>query len=1153
VGEGSFEDGAARPVAPEPDERGPERGSAPGAPEAQRGERDPEPDTRSRAPLPRIPGYRLLGVIGRGSTGVVYRARQLVVDREVALKVLHPELAGDVRVVRRLRREARTTARLAHPHVVSAVDMGQVDGLSWYAMELVDGPSLALRLRQEGRLSERRALRLFIPLCEALVHMWENGVVHRDIKPANILIDDVGGARLADLGLAFADDDPVLTRHGGTLGTPHYISPEQAREPSSVDVRSDIWSFGATLYHAVCGEPPFRGESLAEVLSAVLYAQIPEPRHVVPELSRGLSLVLRKCLSRSLERRYQDPRELLADLERVRERRAPRIPRNSLDPSDPGTGRSRLWLAAAAAAVALVPAAWLLTRGSSTETPVLARPGASESRLETTLGELAARAEAEPPQLAAVFAELASLDHEGLAAAERAELAAARARARHGLGRIVRALRVESDAALEDALSERRFGEARLEVDAAFAERLRTETGFTVDRLPADLGRSTADWLAAKRDAIDDALAGALDVLREAVELHEANVLAPEVERRVAEHAWVSALDLLDLEAAEWVAAAGHDASGVPPDALRDALAEPLSRLRVRHEMVRDDWARLDAELHDWVARRAERVAESLRARELREGAGAELRAAFARELEERGVREAEIPLRDASAVYPELDRRARELDALADELVATDARNTFEFLDRDVCQPLWTDREYGQVRAAFEDYVRYLADLPGDGSEPWRERLERRVELRLREADLLAEYLDAVATAVRLVDGREVELRVGSIGMAGRVRSGVDPLGDGFRLLLPHGLEQEVDLRQLDTSELEMLLAAALEVDPGAPRPSTVARARLHLQDGEPRRALALLVEVGDDAALAESLRDRAREALEADRAEEEQRREEAQTLLTAIGPPAEEEPRYNLDAIERLLTDYADLEFVRERAGELRERRDRITAPPRRAGLVEFRQAFGLRGDAVELVGLDEDRVRLTFEFGAGSAGAWEPGRWRPDGVGWRCATDRGSDWAALLRDQGPRLLLRQGAAEVDPTHLELAVRIEQLPESGQPRLLLISAAGFHASLAGPGLAGDGRSRWRVTSGSLAEHLEGIGRGEGTAVPSLLERGRVHDVRLVIHRRRGRLKLHLDGRAVASVTLPPPDDGPGGTRVEIRSLEPIRLLAATLEGSRP
>ncbi len=297
--------------------------------------------------LPAIPGYRIEGIVGRGATGVVYRARQTSVDRVVALKVLHQELVGSASALRRMQREARLTAKLAHPNIISAIDMGDVGGQLWYAMELVDGLSLAERIA-ERPLSEREALRIFIPLCEALAHAHECGVVHRDIKPANILIERGGRPLLVDLGLAYDEKDPVLTKSGGTLGTPHYISPEQARDPASADVQSDLWSLGATMYHAVTGRTPFRGESVAEILSSVLYERVGDPREHAGELSNGFVLVLRKCLTRDKQARYRDPSELLSDLERLRERRAPRSSARGLDPLErrPLAG-PRLWLAVA--------------------------------------------------------------------------------------------------------------------------------------------------------------------------------------------------------------------------------------------------------------------------------------------------------------------------------------------------------------------------------------------------------------------------------------------------------------------------------------------------------------------------------------------------------------------------------------------------------------------------------------------------------------------------------------------------------------------------------------------------------------------------------------------------------------------------------------
>ncbi|MCA9002098.1 MAG: serine/threonine protein kinase, partial [Planctomycetes bacterium] len=291
--------------------------------------------------LPHIPGYRIEGILGRGASGVVYSAIQETIDRAVALKILRADLVRSTRAVERFRREARTAARLAHPAIIAPIDLGQLpDGRWWYAMELVEGISLGERLDEYGPMNERDALRMFIPLADALQHLREVGVVHRDVKPANILIDPRGRALLADLGLAFARDEPSLTGSGGVRGTPHYVSPEQARDSSKVDSRSDIWSFGATLYHAVTGRPPFNGNSVAEVFSAVLQDPLIDPRRFAPDLSAAFVVVLRACLTRDIQHRYQEPFQLRDDLQRLLERRAPEVSREGLEPLE----SSRPWL-----------------------------------------------------------------------------------------------------------------------------------------------------------------------------------------------------------------------------------------------------------------------------------------------------------------------------------------------------------------------------------------------------------------------------------------------------------------------------------------------------------------------------------------------------------------------------------------------------------------------------------------------------------------------------------------------------------------------------------------------------------------------------------------------------------------------------------------
>ena len=273
---------------------------------------------REPAPLPEIPGYLVKGLLGRGSTGTVYRAVQLAVDREIALKVLHRSLSKG-RVVRRLQREARTTARLSHPNIVNAIDMGSKNGVWWYAMELVEGPSLAALLRERERLCEREALRLFIPLCDALKYLASEGVVHRDIKPGNILVEPGGRARLVDLGLAFAEDDPSLTAQGGTLGTPHYVSPEQARDAQSADVRSDIWSFGATLFHALAGVPPFPGTEVKEVMTARLTRPAPDVWSMRQDIHTETAAIIARMLEKDPPKRYSNYESLLAELRRARD------------------------------------------------------------------------------------------------------------------------------------------------------------------------------------------------------------------------------------------------------------------------------------------------------------------------------------------------------------------------------------------------------------------------------------------------------------------------------------------------------------------------------------------------------------------------------------------------------------------------------------------------------------------------------------------------------------------------------------------------------------------------------------------------------------------------------------------------------------------
>jgi len=255
-----------------------------------------------------FPDYELLDRVGGGAMGTVFKARHKRLNRVVALKILKPSLARDKRYVDRLRREARIVASLSHPHIVTGYDLGEESGYHFFVMEFVEGKSLRQLLVEWGMFAEEYVLRVAREVAEALDHAYQRDVIHRDIKPGNILIDESGRVKLTDMGLAKGPADLTLTRDGATVGTPMYISPEQARNPQDVDVRGDLYSLGATLYHMATGVAPFRGDTMAELITNVLSEEAPPPDAANSAVSPGLSLVIRKLMAKNLAVRYQTPR-----------------------------------------------------------------------------------------------------------------------------------------------------------------------------------------------------------------------------------------------------------------------------------------------------------------------------------------------------------------------------------------------------------------------------------------------------------------------------------------------------------------------------------------------------------------------------------------------------------------------------------------------------------------------------------------------------------------------------------------------------------------------------------------------------------------------------------------------------------------------------
>jgi hypothetical protein len=255
--------------------------------------------------------YRVIRLLGRGGMGAVYLAKDLTLEREVAVKVVRTA-SHDHETYDRFRREAKTAARLSHPNIVPLHSFGEVEGMPYFVMGYVRGESLAARLQRDGKMSEEEGLRLVAEIADALDHAHRQGVVHRDIKPDNVLIEDESGrAMLTDFGVAKAlGRGETMTLSGGVLGTPQYMSPEQAAGQGDLDGRSDIYSLGVMAYAILSGRLPFEGTTAADVLTRHLTQEPPSLRSLNANLSHSTAQAVERCLAKDPSRRWQDARSL---------------------------------------------------------------------------------------------------------------------------------------------------------------------------------------------------------------------------------------------------------------------------------------------------------------------------------------------------------------------------------------------------------------------------------------------------------------------------------------------------------------------------------------------------------------------------------------------------------------------------------------------------------------------------------------------------------------------------------------------------------------------------------------------------------------------------------------------------------------------------
>jgi eukaryotic-like serine/threonine-protein kinase len=271
--------------------------------------------------------YRLDAKIGAGGMSTVYRAFDTVLERQVAIKLLHREIAADEDQLERFRREARAVAQLNHPHVVGVIDAGEATppdepmfgepvGMPYIVFEYVEGETLKDRIRRQRRLPVPEAVAYAIEIARALQAAHDRRIVHRDVKPQNVLIDEEGTAKVTDFGIARSLTEEGLTADGRVLGTTDYVSPEQALG-RDVGPQSDLYSLGVVLYEMLTGDVPFHGENQVAVAMKHVREELPDVQLRRPEVSSALAAVVDRATAKDLDRRYRTDAELIRDLEDV--------------------------------------------------------------------------------------------------------------------------------------------------------------------------------------------------------------------------------------------------------------------------------------------------------------------------------------------------------------------------------------------------------------------------------------------------------------------------------------------------------------------------------------------------------------------------------------------------------------------------------------------------------------------------------------------------------------------------------------------------------------------------------------------------------------------------------------------------------------------
>ncbi len=269
-------------------------------------------------PLPLVPGYEILSVLGRGGMGVVYQARHLKLNRVVALKMILGGAHAGASELARFRTEAEAVARLQHPNIVQIHEIGEHAGLPFFSLEYCGGGNLAMKI-QGTPMQPAEAARLVQILAEAMHAAHEQNILHRDLKPANVLLTTGGIPKITDFGLAKKLDDAGQTHSGSVMGTPSYMPPEQAEgNVKTLGPGADVYTLGAILYELLTGRPPFKASTPVDTLMQVLFEEPVPPRRLQSKLPRDLETICLKCLQKDPHKRYADASSLAEEVRRFR-------------------------------------------------------------------------------------------------------------------------------------------------------------------------------------------------------------------------------------------------------------------------------------------------------------------------------------------------------------------------------------------------------------------------------------------------------------------------------------------------------------------------------------------------------------------------------------------------------------------------------------------------------------------------------------------------------------------------------------------------------------------------------------------------------------------------------------------------------------------